>query len=719
MDDTKVNELKEKGEALKAQLETSFEENKKYGKFALTFGIWVFFILASFFLIQNTLIVRSVRSSTQGDYSSFGAKIVEEDASKIGFWTETLLNDLRYYSESDVTKLGDQETIIRWLHAHTSFRNKAFDYVVFCTPEGVGYLDTGSTITTISKKFYTAIATDKKESYVSNIEFLSDGRVCFYISRPAYDKKGNFVGVFAGAVQLDDIENMIDDLVVGAGGKIILAGSDGVLIGHMRGEEKYIDLNYSDKIGYKGLTNLKEDLKNQITNEGYYTDKQGITNFITYHPVPGTPWTTILSIPESQIHNASNNLSRYIALISVVICILIVSASTILILRMMKPLKVVRDSIADIATGDADLTRKVEVKSNNEIGELGAGFNRFMEKLRTIIGGVKDSKEIMESVKTSLNQRIQDNGLCTEDILGDLQAMDNQIQSQSNSVSQTAASVEQVSKNIESLESMIETQSSAVTEASAAVEEMIGNIRSVNVSVGHMATSFDTLSKKADEGITIQDDVNKRILTIEEQSKTLQDANKVISSIASQTNLLAMNAAIEAAHAGEAGRGFSVVAEEIRKLSENSSSQSKKIREELNNIQNSIGNVVQASQASSDSFAHVSSSIQETEQLVLQIKAAMEEQETGSQQIGDALKLMNDNTSQVRAASMEMGEGNKAILVEINDLKETTGMIRESMSEIRNSADQIKHTIESLNEISESVESTVTQIGEQIDLFTV
>ncbi|WP_296023470.1 methyl-accepting chemotaxis protein [uncultured Treponema sp.] len=402
-----------------------------------------------------------------------------------------------------------------------------------------------------------------------------------------------------------------------------------------------------------------------------------------------------------------------------ILCALIITIGGFFVRWLMWRIYNVTNTLKDMASGDADLTKRVKLLIRDEIGDLVIQFDFFCDKLQQIVGEIKSSKETLYSAGSQMSETTTETSSSISNIIQNLSNIRNQISFQNDSVHQTASSVSEISNSITVLNDMIEKQVSGVNEATAAVEEMVGNIASVNSSVDKMALSFEELTANAQAGFSKQQDVNDQITSIEGQSKMLQEANSVIASIAEQTNLLAMNAAIEAAHAGEAGKGFSVVADEIRKLSETSSLQSKTIGEQLDKIRDSITNVVSSATESGKALALVSNKIHETDQLVVQIKGAMNEQQIGSEQIVNSLKDMNESTNNVRSSSKQMEDRNEKIMNEINSLKEITVKMSDSMSNMSEGAERISAAEESLSDISHKVKDSIDKIGSEIDLFKI
>ncbi|MCH5289916.1 MAG: cache domain-containing protein [Treponema sp.] len=404
-----------------------------------------------------------------------------------------------------------------------------------------------------------------------------------------------------------------------------------------------------------------------------------------------------------------------ILLVLVLVCVL----AALLIIRMLHPLNDVKNTLHTISSGEADLTKRIELESHDEVGEVVVGFNTFAEKLQHIVREIKGSKDTLHSMGLKLEDSNEDNASSVTEILANIESIHNQINGQKDSVDQAAGAVDEISANINSLNNMIQNQSSSVEEASAAVEQMIENIDSVNNSMEHMTKSFADLDKNARGGIDILQEVYSKVQHIESQSKLLQEANQTIANIAAQTNLLAMNAAIEAAHAGEAGKGFAVVADEIRKLSETSTTQSKTIGTQLNEIHDAINDMVSASNKASSAFSIVSDDLKDTDQLVLQIQSAITEQNEGSRKIVDALKNMNDSTAEVRVASREMNEGNKIILEEMQNLQDSTRVMKDGMDEMHIGARKITEVSSALTSITHHINQSIDRMGNQVDLFRV
>ena len=370
-----------------------------------------------------------------------------------------------------------------------------------------------------------------------------------------------------------------------------------------------------------------------------------------------------------------------------------------------------------LSSAEKDLTRRISIASVDELGTISGMVNSFCSSLSESVTGLKASQGKLNELGEGIGTNAAETAQGVERIASHVEKVRDKTQAQSASVGESSGAVHQIAKNIESLDQMITDQSASVTEASASIEEMVGNISSISESIEKMAGEFGDLLAAAEDGRKKQDQARDKIRQIAERSEALLEANKVIAVIASQTNLLAMNAAIEAAHAGEAGRGFSVVADEIRRLAETSSKQSGTIKSELGRVQEAIREVVDASSASGDSFSRVAERIGSTDALVREINSAMDEQKEGTRQILEALQSMNQITSQVQIGSKEMNEGNNTVLAEISYLQTATLEIKGSIEEMAAGAEALASGARRVSDIARGARDTIRGMDEELGRF--
>ncbi|NLC93268.1 MAG: HAMP domain-containing protein [Treponema sp.] len=701
-------------------MDTAKKDEKKH-KIKIVFILFIAFtvLLGIGNTIQRELVNSTAKKLAKSENESSLSSLIDAYQLAISSKIDGYINELNLYTLSTAAETGNIQTMRTWMNTKSA-GSKSFDYMLVCGKDGIFYTDIGTTGNILDRSYYKAIFQQGKDYYIDTpTPSKVSGEMVCHITK-AVKVRGETVALFAGVLKVDSLMNLLKDIDLGKTGFCCMITDDKTIIHHPL-EENFSKANVLTEYekGNKEVLSAIDSLLQGNSGLSWIKTETGKKELLLYKPISNAPLNLLFSIEEEQVYVISNSIQSTLVISGLIVFILVLLLTLQVTVTSLKPLQLVEKTINGIATGNADLTQRLNVSTRTEVSSIVQGFNTFIKKLQDIISDVKTSKELLEEADDELQKNTSDTVSAIEQIQSSIDSVHNQMTNQAASVEETAGAVHQIASNIASLENMIETQASGVVEASAAIEEMVGNIDSVNQVVEKMVNSFAILQNTVATGVDKQNNANERIELIKQQSEMLSEANTTIADIASQTNLLAMNAAIEAAHAGESGKGFSVVADEIRKLSETSSEQSKTIGSQLSNIHGIISDVVEATAASSTSFNAVSKEINETDQLVRQIKEAMTEQHEGSKQISEALSSMNDSTIEVKTASAEMNAGNQAILEEIKTLQDTTTVIRDSIKEMKVGSEQIVKSGVSLKDISVKMKSSIAKIGNQIDQFTV
>jgi len=373
-------------------------------------------------------------------------------------------------------------------------------------------------------------------------------------------------------------------------------------------------------------------------------------------------------------------------------------------------------NLSKLAASDADLTVTIGVRSRDEIGLVAESFNAFIGKLRTLMSDVKKAIDATDEVKIDVSSSTEESSAAIEQISANLSAIGNQIEVLDRNISETVTAIEQITQNIASVDGQINQQSGMVEQSTAAITEMMASLNSVNAVAQNKRKTTIALTSVAAEGKSMIDETFSTFKVVESHIAEVQEMASAINNIASQTNLLSMNAAIEAAHAGDSGRGFAVVAEEIRKLADSAAESAKGITQLLKDITDAVSETSRNMGQTSVSFDRISKEVGETVDAFEEIEHSVVELNVGGQQILESSQKINDVTLLIKGGSAEIKGGTQVLLRSSTEIKEVSDRVASGMTESTSGAREIvqsmQHMVDLSGRLSRIVDELKTEFGQ-------
>ena len=591
---------------------------------------------------------------------------------------------------------------------------------------GAGGISQG-TLDSISSDYYLEARKNGRTTLMNPVKRNIGGReyLISTIARPIFNMEGRIQGVIGINIDLEALHLNAQANIPFGNGLTAVFANNGIIASHFDPLRlgTFMQETERDMAGPHLDGFINAITKGELFYYTHFIQAAGAEFNVVAIPInvgtSETPWSYAIGVPVKTVMSALYYMQGITIIISLGIICIVIPLAIYLSKSISKPIVKIAGALEDIAEGEGDLTKTIEINSKDEIGIMAAYFNQTIEKIRNMVVEIKSDTGILSEIGEDLAGNMNETAAAINEITANVKNIRSRIVSQSASVTETNATMEQISSTIDTLNGHVEDQSSNISQACSAVEEMAANIHSVNQTLVGNAASVRELMEASEIGRLGLSDVAADIQEIAKDSEGLLEINSVMNNIAGQTNLLSMNAAIEAAHAGDAGKGFAVVAEEIRKLADSSSLQSKTISVVLKKIKASIDKITGSTENVLGKFESIDYCVKAVAEQEEIIRNAMEEQDTGSRQLLNGINSVNEFSKNVRRGSEEMLLGSKEVMREGKNLEQMTQEINSGISEMAVSSDQINAAVTKVNELSSKTRDNIGLLVKEISRFKV
>lgn len=652
------------------------------GQRSLKTKLILFFILFAFIpaaiggVISIFMNITSTKSAAVNSNSNI--------ALQVGKQVEMILDNSKGVVEGLVlgpTSRSMDGTAIRDMIIGIQQKNPQFELVFVMDSSGMQIARTSGTLANRGDRGYF------KEAMKGNT-FFTDAYIssftnspCVTISTPIKNAEGIIVGVMAADISLQALKGISENAKIGKNGYVEIVDNTGTILAHPDNEkvvkkESFAKLEYVEKV-INGKTGWVE-----------VVSTRGDNTITTFAPITKYKWGVIVNQPVKEIFDVAVSAS-YIIIGILIISILLAAATAFYIARSIAgPLQEVVQSVELIAGGD--LSQTITVDGFLEVNQLVMGVNHMTIALRKIITHAATVAESVAASAEQLTAAATEVGRASDQVAHTIQDVAHSAITQMNLSNQSAVVMSEMNNSV------LDT-----VQAACAVAEVSGKSeQSAEDGIKQVAHAVDLMNH-------IQEDVSNTanmICILGEKSRQIGQIVEVITNIAGQTNLLALNAAIEAARAGEQGRGFAVVADEVRKLAEQSQTAAKEIAQIIGAIQNETSLTVQAMsksstevnegvrvvKASKEAFEGVYSDVKSVKEQVENIVLLVDKQQGGSAQVGhsindiaDCAKINSNSSQEVAAASEEQNASVQEIVAAVAGLARMASELQEVVSKFK------------------------------------
>lgn len=693
-------------------------------KSSISQKILLFFSLLSIlvFISFAILIVSFIQNNIVSYILNLGSEVTQKGSNQLGVLLNGYINELRLLSRNQAFYNNDWNLIKNELDHFADKMNPDFEMLFYADTNGDTYT-TNKTITNIKDRgYFIDIFVKGKEYSISDpIISRATGAKIFVIAVPIYNNNKEKVGIIATTITLNKLSEIANNIKFGKSGYAFIFDSAGTIIAHPNENftmQKKIE--QLDEEGYKGFKTAFETFKTVDKGLINIVNPQKKKEVVNFAKIPySNNWKIALSIADEELRSPITKVIQIIVLVSSTAILLTVLVSLVFGRLIARPVKNVSSFFMQMSEGEGDLTKKITHTTKDEVGELSNNFNKFISNLAKMVKSIRNSTDSLSKIGIDLSNQMTENAAAVNEISANAASIKKQIENQTDFINNTKKNVDSILENLEKLNQNIENQSASLIESSSSIEEMVRNIQSTNDILQRNNETVEQMMIGADKGKKGMDDVSDLVKEITTNSEGLMEAVNAIQNIADQINLLAMNAAIEAAHAGESGKGFAVVAEEIRKLAENSNTKGRSITNVLGQLKKSIDQVSEATsntQKLFESFYELAKIVNQQESI---IKNAMEEQSSGSKQILEAIKQISNITSNIKSDSSKMINDSTKIKDVFENLMSVTYEVNKSIEEMSVGLSQINSSISRIQDLSLVNKENISKVAQEMNKFKV